>query len=182
MSEFEMFPKISRLSRDCVVTEKIDGTNAQICISETYEVQVGSRNRWITETTDNYGFHRWVMENKDALIAELGIGRHYGEWWGSGIQRGYGLEKGIKRFSLFNTSRWKDVPLVCCSVVPILWEGRFNMVVIDDCINSLRRGGSMAAPGFMNPEGVVIFHKASGTMFKKTLENDSEPKGVSRAH
>jgi hypothetical protein len=28
--EFAGFPKIARLSRECVITEKIDGTNAQI--------------------------------------------------------------------------------------------------------------------------------------------------------
>jgi len=27
-------------------------------------------------------------------------------------------------------------------------------------------------PGFMDPEGVVIFHAASGTLFKKTLHGD----------
>ena len=31
-------------------------------------------------------------------------GRHFGEWWGSGIQRGYGLDE--KTFSLFNAYRW----------------------------------------------------------------------------
>lgn len=30
MLEFVEFPKIPRLSRDIIVTEKIDGTNAQI--------------------------------------------------------------------------------------------------------------------------------------------------------
>ena len=32
MIEFEKFGKISRLSRDIVITEKIDGTNAQVMI------------------------------------------------------------------------------------------------------------------------------------------------------
>ena len=40
--EFEKFASIKRLSREMVVTEKIDGTNAQICISETDEFLVGS--------------------------------------------------------------------------------------------------------------------------------------------
>jgi hypothetical protein len=30
--EFKEFQKIPRLRRDCVITEKLDGTNAQICI------------------------------------------------------------------------------------------------------------------------------------------------------
>ncbi len=32
--EFKEFPKIARLTRDCIITEKIDGTNASIYISE----------------------------------------------------------------------------------------------------------------------------------------------------
>lgn len=32
--EFEAFQKIPRLRRDCVITEKLDGTNAQVHITE----------------------------------------------------------------------------------------------------------------------------------------------------
>ena len=46
--EFQDFPKMARLSREIIVTEKIDGTNAQICIGENGEFFVGSRTRWIT--------------------------------------------------------------------------------------------------------------------------------------
>jgi hypothetical protein len=37
--------------------------------------------------------------------------------------------------------------------------------------------GSAAAPGFMKPEGIVVFHEASGTLFKATLDGDEKPKG-----
>jgi hypothetical protein len=30
----------------------------------------------------------------------------------------------------------------------------------------------------MNPEGVVIYHTASGQLFKKTIENDEKPKNI----
>jgi len=55
---FEAFPKIARLNRNCVITEKIDGTNAQIHITDEGEVLVGSRNRYLTGTgkDDNFGF------------------------------------------------------------------------------------------------------------------------------
>ena len=52
-----------------------------------------------------FGFARWVETNRERLITLLGPGLHFGEWWGSGIQRGYGLTKGDKRFSLFNVER-----------------------------------------------------------------------------
>src|SRR4051812_31897860 len=101
---FEPFAKIARLSRDVIVTEKIDGTNAQIFIDDMGSViKAASRTQWITVENDNHGFARWVDENKAELM-KLGPGRHYGEWWGAGIQRRYGLKE--KRFSLFNVSRW----------------------------------------------------------------------------
>ena len=83
---FTEFQKIPRLSRDMVITEKIDGTNSCICITEDGEFLTGSRHKWITPENDNYGFSRWAHEHKDELM-KLGVGVHYGEWWGSGIQR-----------------------------------------------------------------------------------------------
>lgn len=177
---FESFGKIPRLRRDCIVTEKIDGTNGQILITEDYQVLAGSRNQWIDTTSDPFGFAKWVADHAGQLIQELGIGRHYGEWWGSGIQRGYGLQKGEKRFSLFNTSRWNGADLTVCSVVPVLYDGPFDLTWIDRCLASLKEDGSRIAPGFMRPEGVVVFHKAANCMFKQTIEKDGEPKGVTR--
>jgi hypothetical protein len=37
----------------------------------------------------------------------------------------------------------------------------------------------VAVPGFMRPEGVVIFHTASGTLYKKTVKDDHQPKSIS---
>ena len=104
-------------------------------------------------------------------------GRHFGEWWGRGIQRGYGLTE--RRFSLFNVSRWalhgteprviptgdprvvkvQDVLPACCGLVPILAElTTFDSVMIEANLGALRQNGSAAAPGYMNPEGIVVFH------------------------
>ena len=173
--EFIPFQKIPRLSRNIIITEKIDGPNAQICILEDGRVFAGSRTRWITPEKDNYGFAKWVKEHESELLG-LGIGRHYGEWWGNGIRRGYGLTE--KRFSLFNTGRWiDDVRPNCCGVVPVLYQGLFSQDVIDLTIGELSLWGSKAAPGFMKPEGIVIYHAAANMLFKKTIEQDSVPKG-----
>jgi hypothetical protein len=176
--EFTEFPKIARHRRNIVVTEKIDGTNAQVAVGEDGSVRAGSRSRWITPEADNFGFARWVKEHEEELRA-LGPGVHFGEWWGSGVQRGYGLKNGEKRFSLFNVHRWEDpsVRPPCCSVVPVLYRGPNAEDAIAFCLRVLRETGSVAAPGFMTPEGVVIFHTASGTLTKVTLEKDDEPKG-----
>ena len=212
-NEFIKFPKMARLSREVIISEKIDGTNAQIYIEELegypsadpncifqadgLAMFAGSRTRWITPEKDNHGFARWAMEHKEELMM-LGPGRHFGEWWGNGIQRGYGLKNGDKRFSLFNTIRWclngekpkriiqanpeiekyQDVLPPCCGIVPVLYEGIFSTEACDLILNMLYESGSKAAPGFMKPEGIVCFHIAGNVGFKKTLENDEVPKSM----
>lgn len=178
--EFVEFPKLPRLSRDVIVTEKIDGTNAQIWISDDLtQVVAGSRSRWIYPNNgnaeDNFGFATWVEANRAELL-KLGPGRHFGEWWGSGIQRKYGLTE--KRFSLFNVSRWENERPACCHVVPVLYRGLFSTDYIDSILHDLRENGSAASPGFMNPEGIVVFHIAANIGFKKTIHKDEVPKSV----
>jgi hypothetical protein len=195
MTEFTKFPKMARLSRECIITEKIDGTNAQIFIGEDGEFLTGSRSRWITPESDNYGFARWAQDHKDELL-KLGVGRHFGEWWGSGCQRGYNLPKGEKRFSMFNVARWclsgetpqriitadpriekyQEVLPACCHLVPVLYRGLFTTEACESALGVLRTSGSRAAPGFMQPEGIVCFHVAANCGFKKTLEKDEQPK------
>lgn len=171
--EFRSFSKIPRLSRDCVITEKIDGSNAQIHVTEEGEVFAGSRNRWLTLEKDNFGFAAWVVEHKDALLA-LGPGRHYGEWYGQGIQRNYGLEE--RRFALFQEPKKGKRP-ECVGIVPVLYEGLFTTFFVDSILSELKLSGSYIVPGFDKPEGIVVYHKASGQRFKQTIENDEEHKG-----
>lgn len=172
--EFVSFPKVPRYSRDCIITEKIDGTNASVWINENV-VLAGSRTRFITPEQDNYGFARWVHTNEEELVILLGDGIHYGEWWGGGIQRKYGMEKGEKQFSLFNTSRWKDLNSSLVNIVPIIYEGIFTTDAVFNSLDAIRYN-SLAAPGFKDPEGIMIFHIAANQMFKKTFENDDKHK------
>lgn len=182
--QFVPWPKIARLNRDCVITEKIDGTNACIIVKQeriagldVWTVTPQSRTRIITPEADNYGFAAWVRDNKETLHTDLGPGYHFGEWWGQGIQRRYGLDH--KRFSLFNTKRWEGAHFSTPNmhVVPVLYKGLFSNDAVDACIDELHGFGSVAAPGFKDPEGVVIYHTAADTMFKVTLKGDEAPKG-----
>lgn len=192
--QFCEFPKMGRYSREVIITEKIDGTNAQIFIPEpgdlnyTQKIYAGSRTKWIQpgKQTDNAGFAAWVKANEEELL-QLGPGRHFGEWWGSGIQRGYGLTKGDKRFSLFNVKRWDnsnfdntDPRPAIVGVVPVLviLNDGFSSAVIDHVLDWLTKDGSQAAPGFMDPEGIVIYHTAGNVGFKKTIKNDNSPKSL----
>jgi hypothetical protein len=193
--EFVPYPKTPRLKRDTVITEKLDGTNAQVVIKRLPDdeaiptdtpivavqgnllMYVGSRSRWITpgKTTDNYGFAQWCLENSDELF-KLGEGQHFGEWYGQGIQRGYGLDH--RRFALFNTARWgahnPNTP-ACCETVPVLYTG--HMTEVDAVMKDLVAGGSVAVPGFMKPEGVIVYHSVSKQVYKVLVENDDKHKG-----
>jgi hypothetical protein len=206
---FREFPKMARLSREMILTEKLDGTNASIIVvpvedyanySESQREHMiarvgnlflfaGSRTRIITPADDNYGFAGWVERNSQEL-AKLGPGRHFGEWWGNGIQRKYGMKE--KCFSLFNTSRWaeqsaelrtfptsdprkvntQEYAPTCCRVVPELYRGPFDTQVIDFVLGALQNSGSVASPGFPSPEGIVVYHSAGSVGFKKTLDGD----------
>jgi len=195
---FTPFPKLARLQREVIITEKIDGTNAQIYITDDGRMLTGSRTRWITPEDDNFGFAKWARDNKDELM-QLGPGRHFGEWWGQGIQRKYGLDE--RRLSLFNDSRWclhgetpeqiptgdprivkmQEVLPACCHLVPILWQGLFTSAIPTVHLHVLEKNGSKAAPGFTRPEGIVVFHVAGNVGFKMTLDNDGVPKSFLRS-
>ncbi|GAB1326953.1 RNA ligase family protein [Streptomyces sennicomposti] len=201
MHEFVEWPKTKRLFRDIVVTEKLDGTNSAVHISEDegsldrsrayadvdgtrYVITAQSRKRIITpgKTTDNYGFAGWVYEHADSLVRLLGEGLHFGEWWGQGIQRNYGMED--RRFSLFNTDRYDhlnhdDAALFDGSrvnTVPVLYRGTFADAAICQALTDLGDYGSVAAPGYMNPEGICVYHSQSRNVYKVTLDHNDAGK------
>src|SRR6202044_1798124 len=143
------------------------GYDTQIEVNgEPHLIRAGSRNRWVLYlgSDDNNGFGRWVHQHAHELSA-LGTGAHFGEWWGSGIQRKYGLTE--KRWSLFNVGRWVDSrnaamrPSLtdkesyapgCCHVVPIIATGIGTDEPVNRALEVLRSNGSIAAPGFFKPE------------------------------
>jgi hypothetical protein len=192
MADFEKWPSTPRLSKmNMVITEKIDGTNAAIGFIRRADYLDGpliyaqSRSRIITPHDDNHGFACWAYDNQEPLFLDLGYGLHFGEWWGSGIQRGYGLPKGEKRFSLFNTRRFANqdaVPFLTpgLGVVPVLRQHTLDTAVIEATLTLLGAQGSQAAPGYMNPEGICVFLPDFGRVAKKTFDGDNH-KGATNA-
>lgn len=202
--EFESFRKIPRLFKNTVtITEKIDGTNAQVFIQRRDQVDpqvldegsspfmcvihdgidyimlAGSRTRWLgSGKDDNFGFGAWVSENRDELL-KLGPGRHYGEWWGAGIQRGYGLDH--KRFSLFNVHKWNNENKPsCCHVVPVIAVGSMADLAsgVASASATLGLNGSLAAPGFKDPEGICLYFSEFGTYAKYTFDGDNHKERI----
>jgi len=203
---FKRFESLTRFSHDWTITEKIDGTNACVIVMPLSEIDdpsireqaidrietenglmnvyAQSRNNLITPAKDNAGFANWVAKNAAELVKVLGTGYHFGEWCGAGIQRRYGLT--TKKFALFNTKRWAALAnhpeggLLggALAVVPVLDEGYMDNpgATALECMLALHMDGSRFAPGFMNPEGVVMRHNPSGTVFKKTFDYDEQGK------
>lgn len=194
---FQKMAKVPRLFRDIIVTEKIDGTNASVYIDDTGRVQAASRTRWITPKTDNFGFAKWVEQNEYELRRVLGVGHHFGEWYGAGIQRGYGLSG--KKFALFNVQRWahprnqqyiEEGVLTWDKLTNIAWTvpgldvvtitgaGEFNTEDIQRNAANLLVAGSQQEPGFDRPEGIVVYHSHSDALFKYTFEKNDGHKGT----
>lgn len=184
--EFQSFRSLERFEQPVIITEKIDGTNAQIVISEHmpeeegappfFNVRAASRNRWITPEDDNYDFAAWVKQHEQLLIETLGVGRHFGEWYGSGIGRNYGLKE--RYLALFNTNRWgliheskrtQEFLDAGIRVVPTLHNESYKEGMIASAMDNLQAGGSIAIPGFMQPEGIVIYWRRHDIMMKKVF-------------
>lgn len=191
---YPKIPRLEKAFRYSI-TEKLDGTNGIIHIvpignhgsahvealaagaiatfaeDETgpgTAMFAGSRSRWLSpgKGTDNYGFAQWVKDNADCLHTLLEPGTHYGEWWGGGVQRNYGLDR--KFFTLFNPFRYEHLPQFgkmrldngysLLTTVPVLAHGTDPEALhlqLESCIYKIRQG-SVAVPGFPNPEGLVV--------------------------
>lgn len=172
--EFRKWPKIKRfLDVDMIVTQKLEGTNAQILFEEVEQpindfiYRAGSRNRWLTEDKDNFGFYQWVQENAAQLYRALGPGRHYGEWCGFGIQNSEGLDE--RKFFSFNP--FLEVPEDAQHLVqpvPLLYHGEFDLTVLYHILKDLKANGSKVN-GFHPVEGVIV--NLSGTRYKIYLDN-----------
>jgi len=167
---FIKYPKTTRLYRECLITEKIDGSNAQVYIKDDGTILAGSRNKWIFPgRQDNFGFAQWVEDNKEQLLL-LGPGRHFGEWYGQGIQRKYSMTE--RKFALFNVDKENPV----CTTVPVLYRGNYNEHCVLDALDDLRSNGSRINPS-TESEGLIIRLLMSGQAYKVMLYGDDKHKG-----
>lgn len=194
MHEFRSFGKIERIEKlTMTITQKVHGTNAQVNIYEdekgVKQLKCGSRTRWLTRTDDNYGFCTHVEAHRDEFIEKLGLGRHYGEWAGKGINSGEGLD--CRNFYLFNHWKFEDkfkaqignpnlkllppntyvIPVLVSKIIykGLNYENSFTNYV-EYWMNYLSRYGSRlyCAQGFRSPEGIVI--QLGDQYFKKVFD------------
>lgn len=170
--EFKSYNKIRRLENaNMTITQKLNGTNALVVVFTNekgeLDLKTGSRTRWITPEDDNFGFSKFVHDNKEEFIDLLGEGWHYGEWIGPGINSGEGLDR--RKFVLFEWYRFVDAEFPPNTMtVPVLYKGSFDSVKIQEVLGNLKAQGSALVPGFMRPEGIVI--DVDGKKYKAVFE------------
>lgn len=99
------------------------------------------------------------------------------------------FHKGVKMCACRSSQRDVRATIggVLIEPVPVLYRGSWHLERLstldhgmwapDWALNMLATAGSAAAPGFMDPEGIVVFHEASGQLFKATIKGDEKPKG-----
>lgn len=144
-----------------------DGNGMVVSDGKLYSLKTGSRTRWITPLDDNYGFAAFVYANKQEFVEKLGVGQHFGEWAGPGINSGEGLSQ--KTFVLFDWWSFppeRPLPLQTC-VVPVLLQAKGD-ADLESIMDDLKANGSKLAPGFMRPEGIVV--SIAGARYKKVFE------------
>ena len=137
MIPFTPFPKVARLAKPCVVTEKIDGTNASITIIGPDDIRVCELEGaiWAADlqrgpyppitavTADNHYIlvgsrKRWITPDDDNFGFARWVRDHANELvaLGPGTHYGEWYGAGIQRsygwtdkhFALFNVNRWED--------------------------------------------------------------------------
>ena len=211
MSNYASFPSIERLENIyCVISEKVDGTNSLIEINEVFpvgepkEIQVrfGSRNRYITFNNDNAGFANFFRHYEarfkdvaaDIILKELEVSgetltecqeqyplRIYGEWFGSGIQRGYGLkDKFFMPFSTFYAEKLIEYQVPNIIKPNIMYTGKFSQEIADICMQTLTNG-SLVIPEFKRPEGIVIHFPKYNLRLKQTFEGSKWEQNIPKA-
>jgi hypothetical protein len=195
LGQFKSWGSTPRFHKGLHITEKLDGTNACVIIYNG-EVKAQSRKRIITPDNDNFGFAKWVEENKEGLKNTLGYGYHYGEWYGEGIQNNpLGVDG--RWFALFNTWHWKNrvkelIAVPRLTTVPILhdeeWHGPADYMTIPNILNELRANGSRAC-GYEThrlaqkmdvfrpiPEGIIVWQRETRQRYKILLQEDDKHK------
>lgn len=178
--EFKSWREIDKFQGvHVIITEKIHGSNAQILVyrdeSGALKALAGSRTQFLDPWgRDNFGFAKYVMAHEAQICEQLGEGRHYGEWVGPGVNSDYGLKD--KHLVLFDFRRHPKEKFEAGQMppnmlpIPVLYDGPYAPGIEDKVMDGLKANGSVLSPGFMKPEGVVLFFPQFGSMKKKVFK------------
>ena len=212
-ASYPSFSSIERLENIyCVISEKIDGTNGLIEIQNKANnsntgsmiVKFGSRNRYISFSDDNAGFANFFRHyekkfknmakeiiassyNEDSQTDEIPTENYplriYGEWFGKGIQRGYGLDdKYFMPFSSFYAEHMIKAGIPNIMMPNIMYTGKFSLEVVDNCMNCLTSGSfHNLITNYDNPEGIVIYFPKYNFRLKQTFEGSKWERNITKS-
>lgn len=121
-------------------TVKLHGTNAGVSFNEIEGIWAQSRENIITVDKDNFGFAKFVEENKDIFLNLLHKAASvfdlenntitiFGEWAGGNIQKGVGISNLEKSFFIFGA-----VLTPFDNENEPLWLNHFDLKAIDNKI------------------------------------------------
>jgi len=112
--EFKKYGKIENLSRrsdvldhECVVTEKIHGTNMRAMWDHDHGLVLGGRNHIFyqdgarVDGLSDYGFTDYMLALGERHLDVYDRHIFYGEWYGPGVQKGVRYSK-EKQFRVFD--------------------------------------------------------------------------------
>ncbi len=142
---FPTYPKMQSLHKyrvplnhECVVTEKIHGTNVRV-MDNALGRWVGSRNMTISHPDshvpqhDGYGFYDRAKQLPPLPHNHV----LYGEWYGPGVLKGvvYSAAREFRVFDIWHPRQgylsWPKLVSLCCDlgipVVPVLYTGKVTV-------------------------------------------------------
>lgn len=117
-------------------TVKLHGTNASIVQGANGEISYQSRNRVLKVGDDNAGFVAHMSQHEETLRALFSHLRRaqnvpadqeiavFGEWCGSGIQKGVAISQLPKRFIIFaaHANEWLDIRVIPAFGQASIWN------------------------------------------------------------
>jgi hypothetical protein len=175
---FERYPSLKRFGTTEVsgiedgmvyIFPKLDGTNASVWLDDDGEVQAGSRNRHLDESSDgdNAGFCKWVraQSNIETFLRDHENFRLYGEWLVPHTIKGYRDDAWRKLyvFDVYDMENEKFIPYDDYKLlldqyeieyIPALWKAQ--AVTIDKLLHKLPQNTYLMKDGEGPGEGLVV--------------------------
>lgn len=175
---FERYPSLKRFGTvevsgiedgNVYIFPKLDGTNASIWLDEVGEVQAGSRNRHLDESSerDNAGFCKWARAQEHIIkfLSQNPELRLFGEWLVPHSIKDYRDEtwKNFYVFDVFDmaTEKFVHYDEYCLlldqygiTYIPCYWKA--NAVTVDKLLHLLPQNTYLMKDGAGAGEGLVI--------------------------
>jgi len=173
--------------REWDVTEKIDGTNIRVMLSQTGDISFGGRTnaaqipadlvQYLVRTfqQDRLKTAMWIDGSPEAIL--------YGEGYGPGIQKGGGLYRANKSFILFDVlvggKWWLDREAVDdvarkldIDTVPYLGRMTLDQIVEHVCMPFRSKLGTAMAEGIVARPIETLFDKRMSRVILKLKTKD----------